>query len=87
MKWLVESIIEKWGQEADFDSDEGPHPHEAAILRLDSSKAQSQLGWKPRWNVNQALELTVEWFRAYEAGAVIVDECNRQIKMYSESEI
>ncbi|WP_307393931.1 CDP-glucose 4,6-dehydratase [Paenibacillus anaericanus] len=87
VKWLVESIIEKWGQEADFDSDEGPHPHEAAILRLDSSKAQSQLGWKPRWNVNQALELTVEWFRAYEAGAVIVDECNRQIKMYSESEI
>jgi CDP-glucose 4,6-dehydratase len=38
--------------------------HEAHWLRLDSSKARIELGWKPRIALPQALALTVEWYKA-----------------------
>jgi CDP-glucose 4,6-dehydratase len=46
----------------------GQHPHEAGLLKLDSSKARSRLGWKPRWRLERALEETVAWHRAWREG-------------------
>jgi CDP-glucose 4,6-dehydratase len=43
----------------------GPHPHEAAVLRLDCAKAERNLGWKPVWNIDEALRHTAGWYRAY----------------------
>jgi CDP-glucose 4,6-dehydratase len=48
--------------------------HEAALLQLDSSRAMSRLGWRPRWE-GAMLERTIEWYRAfYERGRVISAE-------------
>jgi len=33
---------------------------------LDISKAKFQLGWEPRLNINQTVELTVDWYKRYE---------------------
>lgn len=38
-------------------------PHEAALLYLDSSRARRQLGWRPRWGLDQALAETARWYR------------------------
>jgi len=46
----------------------GVQPHEAHMLRLDSSKARSELHWSPRWNLEQALERTVRWHQAWRGG-------------------
>ncbi|HSI58342.1 MAG TPA: CDP-glucose 4,6-dehydratase [Ideonella sp.] len=52
-------------------ADPGPHPHEAATLHLDCSKAQQQLQWRPVWRTGMALERTVQWYRDWhQAGAV-----------------
>lgn len=40
-------------------------PHEAGRLALDSSKARSLLGWKPRLHWTDALRLTVEWYERF----------------------
>ena len=37
------------------------NPHEAHLLSLDCSKAEKVLGWKPRWNLEKALQMTVDW--------------------------
>lgn len=34
---------------------------------LDASKARQMLGWKPRYNMQQAIEETVAWYRAHFA--------------------
>jgi CDP-glucose 4,6-dehydratase len=48
--------------------------HESALLQLDSSKAMTRLGWRPRWET-EMLERTIAWYRAfYERGRVISDE-------------
>ena len=44
-------------------------PHEAHFLKLDCSKIKSELGWNPRWHIEEAVEKTVEWAKAWEAGA------------------
>jgi CDP-glucose 4,6-dehydratase len=43
----------------------GPHPHEAATLRLDASKAAQQLGWRPVWDAQTTLRSTIQWYRDY----------------------
>jgi CDP-glucose 4,6-dehydratase len=38
--------------------------HEAELLKLDTSKAQTFLGWSPVWRLTDALKATVAWYRA-----------------------
>ncbi|AFL72924.1 CDP-glucose 4,6-dehydratase [Thiocystis violascens] len=44
------------------------HPHEADVLRLDSTKAGARLGWRRRWNLEGALDRTLEWHQAWRDG-------------------
>jgi CDP-glucose 4,6-dehydratase len=46
----------------------GPHPHESATLKLSSVLAQRALGWQPRLSLQQALEWTALWYKAYRDG-------------------
>ena len=66
---VIEALVEHWGAKAGWEIDPGEHPHEAAYLKLDCSKAASRLGWRPAIGLDDALRLTVEWYRAYQAGA------------------
>lgn len=70
-----------WGGGAAFETGTArPGPHEAAFLKLDSSKARGLLGWSPRWPLDDALIRTVEWYRAYaEGGTSCADLVARQI--------
>ncbi|MBI3699896.1 MAG: CDP-glucose 4,6-dehydratase [Afipia sp.] len=76
---LVESLVKKWGGGAKWELDGGHHPHEAAYLGLDCSKAESKLGWKPLIGLDQALQLSVDWYRAFDKGADMRELTLRQI--------
>ena len=58
-----------WGPEAAWEADAGPHPHEATFLKLDCAKARRQLGWWPVTDVEDALRLSVAWYRAHRDGS------------------
>jgi CDP-glucose 4,6-dehydratase len=62
--WIVEKLIATIPN-ASWKVDEQPQLHEANYLKLDSSKARSQLGWQPRWNLETALEKIVSWHLAW----------------------
>jgi len=48
-----------------------PQPHEATLLYLDCTKANSQLDWRPIWKLDRALQVTVDWYRRFhEQGAI-----------------
>lgn len=40
-------------------------PHEAGLLKLDCTKIRNTFGWKPHWNIDTAMEKTVEWTMEY----------------------
>jgi CDP-glucose 4,6-dehydratase len=67
--WLVERIAELWPSELRWTLDDGPHPHEARYLKLDSSRARHQLGWRPPVGLQEALASIVEWYQALRDGA------------------
>ena len=68
VRWIADRLTALWGNGAAWHTDDGPHPHEARLLTLDSSKARESLGWRPRWTLDQALLHTVEWQKAYLRG-------------------
>ncbi len=39
--------------------------HEANLLQLNCDKASHLLGWRPRWDVDKALNMTAIWYKKY----------------------
>ncbi len=64
VQWIVEQLAEMRSG-VNWQCDEAPHPHEAHCLKLDSSKAHHLLKWRPRWQLQQALQKTLEWHEAW----------------------
>jgi CDP-glucose 4,6-dehydratase len=66
--WIVRRIAAQWPQDLRWVQDDGPHPHEARYLKLDSSKARARLGWRPGLGLEATLERIVDWYRELRAG-------------------
>lgn len=82
---VARAMAKLWGENARVVCDaSGDHPHEAGLLRLDSRRAHSELGWRPRWPLQKALAQTVAWHRAWQSGADMRGVCLEQIATYEE---
>ncbi len=78
--WIVERIGELWPDEIRWEFDDGPNPHEARYLKLDSSRARTRLGWRPPVALDATLQSIVEWYRALREGADVRAVTMAQIK-------
>jgi CDP-glucose 4,6-dehydratase len=81
--WIVERVGELWPAELSWTLDDGPHPHEARYLKLDSSRARARLGWHPLLGLDAALEATVAWYRALGDGADMRASTLAQIETFA----
>lgn len=79
---LVNCFCELWGDGASWINRCDGGPHEARFLKLDCSKIKSVFGWKPCWNIRQAVEKTIEWSKVYLAGGDILPVMDQQIREY-----
>jgi CDP-glucose 4,6-dehydratase len=66
---IVDRVIALWGDGAAYELDTSAQPHEAQILKLDSSKARSRLGWSSRLDVETAISWTIDWYRTWSEHA------------------
>jgi CDP-glucose 4,6-dehydratase len=68
---VAELFVRSWGQQASWQAaaSDGPQAKEAKLLAVDSSLAQRELGWRPCWRSDQAVQRTAAWYRDYAAGA------------------
>ena len=82
VEWLLKSLCSKWGDNASYEIDKGEHPHEAHYLKLDCSKAKQELGWRPKWNLDKAIDSIVDWTRVYMQGQDVKKICLKQIEDY-----
>ena len=78
--WIARKFCDYWGSSKTCSIQKGKHPHEAHFLKLDNLKAKKQLGWYPKWDINEALSRVVEWTKAYEAGVCVREISERQIR-------
>jgi CDP-glucose 4,6-dehydratase len=82
VEWIVDRICSLWGETAKWELDGKPHPHEAHYLKLDCSKARHELGWSPRWTLEQCLEHLVHWYRSWLAGRDMRDVSLEQLRQF-----
>lgn len=81
VQWIVEYLCDQV-PDAAWQLDASPQPHEANTLKLDSSKSKAQLGWRPRWNLQIALDMTLSWHQAWKQGADMAAISAQQIQEY-----
>ena len=82
---VIDMLITSWGEPAKWDKEGAQQPFEANLLRLDCSKAHSQLKWAPKWTLEVAIEKIVEWQKAYNLKEDIIKVSLSQIINYMES--
>lgn len=58
--------------------DDQQGPHEASFLKLDISKAVARLGWKPNWDLQEALRRTIEGYQDILDDPASARDCIRQ---------
>lgn len=85
VEWIIKNMCSLWGENASYEIDPAPQPHEAGYLKLDSSKAANRLSWHPKWSTSETLSAIVDWTKAYQNGENMQPVCFRQIETYLNS--
>ena len=79
---LADLFCEAWGEGASWENLCQGGPHEANFLKLDCSRIRSTFGWKPHWQVKEAIFQTVKWYQAWLDGDDMAAFTDRQIEEY-----
>lgn len=79
---LVDLFVSKWSEGSRWINRYDGGPHEANFLKLDCSKLKTTFGWKPRWNLDTAIEMVVEWSKCWIQGGNIRSCMDKQIEVF-----
>ncbi len=82
---VLESLRKLW-PDLKLDIMEESGPHEAAILMLDSSQAETELGWYPQWQVEKAVAETAGWYQAWQEGHDMSAFTTQQLNNYTRTD-
>jgi CDP-glucose 4,6-dehydratase len=81
--WDVASaLVDNFGKGELNDVSDPNAVHEANLLMLDITKAKTRLGWKPRLDARQTIDLVADWYRRYKKENVYqlcIEEINKFI--------
>ncbi len=79
---LVDLFVKHWGEGIKRIDRYDGGPHEASFLKLDCSKLKRTFGWAPKWNIDKAVEKTVEWTKNKNSGGDVREFMDKQIREY-----
>ena len=77
---MVKQMRKTWNKiDYQIEQDEN-NPHEADLLKLDSSKARMKLNWKGVWDSRTTFAKTAEWYQSYYENQQVVTQ--KQLREY-----
>ena len=89
-EWTVREVIEymaeRWPQGGRWEVNGRADLHEATTLRLDSTLARIQLGWRPLVSTPRAIDMTIDWFVDVDRGNDAKACCLEQIHEHTRLE-
>ena len=86
VKWIIEKLS-KLNPGSNWIIDKTAQPHEAIQLKLDSTKAKTNLNWSSRWNIETAINKTVEWHNSWINNEDMDKLTEMQIINYTDSKL
>jgi CDP-glucose 4,6-dehydratase len=81
---VAERLVSLWGDGASYTANPDYSLHESHLLRLDSSRATQRLGWQTKLDTDEAISMTVEWYRRVFRGDNPLEMTKDQIAWYME---
>ncbi|MDG7001180.1 MAG: CDP-glucose 4,6-dehydratase [Nitrososphaerota archaeon] len=75
---IVNTFIEEWGK-GNYVIESSKSQKEEAAISLDIGRANSVLNWKPTWQIDKAINKTVEWYKEYFTDGDVVELTKLQI--------
>jgi len=83
VKSMVEKAIRIYGNGGYTLQEKQNNPHEAGLLKLDISKANDELKWFPKYNSEDAIKCTINWYKQFQENRAKIDEFTEmQIREY-----
>lgn len=82
---VATALIKNFGHGKLKDCSDTNAVHEANLLMLDITKAKKRLGWKPRLNTMQTMQLVTDWYKRYQTENVY-DICINEINNFLDWE-
>ena len=86
VEFIANKICKLWGNNNKIEVQENKNnPHEANLLYLDCTKVKKELGWQPKWGIDDTLINTVEWYQDfYKNSKNVLILSNNLINNYDE---
>lgn len=82
---LVDMFCKYWGADAKWENHaEANAPHEANFLKLDCSKVKAVFGWKPRWHIEECMDMTTRFSKVWLNDGNVAEEMDKEIKEFME---
>ena len=82
VKEVAEKIIQHLGHGSIENDNAQVRHHEARLLQLNCDKAHQLLNWYPRWDADQTLTATAQWYRNYFDGMNTEQNTRQQLQEY-----
>jgi len=79
VKWILDTLQKYRSNSINWEKDNNFRHHEEKSLVLNSSKAKSKLGWKPKLNLENSLKWTSDWYRE--------NQKNKNIRSFTQNQI
>lgn len=74
VKDILKLAIKSWSKgEYKVENDEN-RPHEAGLLKLDISKAMTELKWEPKLNAEKAVNMTMDWYNLFFSNPMEINQ-------------
>ncbi len=81
---LATLFCESWGEGVTWKVQGDGGPHEAHYLRLDCGLIKEKLGYSPRWHIDKAVDMTVQWSKVWASGGDVLACMKEQINEFME---
>ena len=66
VEYVAQMVQEIWGSDNKIEINEDKNKlHEANLLYLDCAKAKKELGWYPKWHIEESIKNAVEWYKSF----------------------
>lgn len=79
---ITDLFCKSWGNVSWKNISEINALHEANFLKLDCSKIDQKFGWRSKWEIEQSISKTVEWYKAFYNKENVYKLTIRQLEDY-----
>jgi CDP-glucose 4,6-dehydratase len=83
VSWIVEKLTKLWG-DGQWEIDSKKNQYESPSLLLDSSKANINLNWESKIDIDLALKWIVDWYKEFQNNKDMKQFTEFQIELFSK---